>query len=132
LSAFLDTSGLYAALVRNEPAHDRVAQGLTKLWEDGRTLWATSYVVLETVALLQRRLGLSAVQDFAERLAPTISVVWVSEALHQRGLRRLFRENRRNLSLVDCVSFEFMESLGLREALALDQQFAEAGYRLIP
>ena len=37
-----------------------------------------------------------------------------------------------DLSLVDCVSFEFMRAQGLREALALDEDFASAGYRLLP
>lgn len=52
--------------------------------------------------------------------------------MHRKGLDRLFREDRRDLSLVDCVRFEFMRAQGLREALALDEDFATAGYRLLP
>jgi len=56
----------------------------------------------------------------------------MSKDLHGRGIQRLLGENRRDRSLADCVSFEFMESEGLREALALDQHFSEAGFRLPP
>jgi predicted nucleic acid-binding protein len=46
-------------------------------------------------------------------------------------MARLFRENRRRLSLVDCVSMEFIESQGLRHVFGLDAHFAEAGCRLL-
>lgn len=89
-------------------------------------------MLVETVALLQHRIGLPAVRDLAEHIAPLLSVEWVSADLHHRGVERLFREDRRGLSLVDCVSLEFMRGQGLRDALALDPDFAEAGYRLLP
>ncbi len=95
-------------------------------------MWTTSYVVLETVSLVQSRVGLVPLRDFAENLMPMLSVTWVTEDLHRRGFDRLIRENRRHLSLVDCVSFEFMRERGLREALALDADFAEAGFRILP
>jgi len=87
---------------------------------------------VETVALLQHRLGLAPVRDFVDHLMPVLSIEWVSEALHRKGIERLLREDRRRLSLVDCVSQEFMRSQGLRDVLALDPHFAEAGYRLLP
>jgi len=65
-------------------------------------------------------------------VVPGLSVTWVSGALHRRSTERLLREDRRRVSLVDCVSREFMRSEGRREALALDALFAEAGQRLLP
>jgi predicted nucleic acid-binding protein len=65
-------------------------------------------------------------------MVPALSVEWVSESLHRKGMERLLREDRRRLSLVDCVSLEFMDAQGLRDALALDPHFEEAGYRLLP
>lgn len=132
MSVFLDTSGLYALLVRTEERHAEVVRAFRNALEDGRPLWTTSYVVVETVALLQHRLGLAPVHDFVEHLMPVLSIEWVSEALHRKGIERLLREDRRRLSLVDCVSQEFMRSQGLGDVLALDPHFAEAGYRLLP
>lgn len=132
MSVFVDTSGLYALLVRTEERHAEVVGAFRKVLEEGRTLWTTSYVIVETIALLQHRLGLAPVRDFVEHLVPVLSIEWVSEALHRKGIERLLREDRRRLSLVDCVGLEFMRSQGLRDVLALDPQFAEAGYRLLP
>jgi predicted nucleic acid-binding protein len=131
MSVFADTSALYAAIVRTEERHQESLRLLRSLVEGGRSIRTTNYVVLETAALLQHRIGLDPVRDFAERILPLIAIHWVSEELHRKGIKRLVRENKRNLSLTDCVSFEFMEIEGLREAFALDRHFAEAGFRLL-
>jgi predicted nucleic acid-binding protein len=102
------------------------------LLEQGRDLYATSYVLVETVTLLQHRIGLSPVRDLEDHLMPILSIEWVSDQLHRRGMGRLVREDRRRLSLVDCVSFEFMGLRGLRDVLTLDGHFAEAGFRVLP
>jgi hypothetical protein len=60
------------------------------------------------------------------------AIVRVAETLHRKGVERLLREDRRRLSLVDCVSLEFIRARGLRDVLALDAHFAEAGCRLSP
>ena len=132
MSLFLDTSGLYALLVRTEERHAEVFRAFREALEEGRALWTTSYVIVETVALLQHRLGLAPVRDFVDHLVPVLSVEWVSEALHRKATERLLREDRRRLSLVDCVSLEFIRAQGFRDVLALDPHFAEAGCRLLP
>jgi uncharacterized protein len=132
VSAFLDTSGLYALFVSTEERHPEVVRAFRGLLERGATLWTTSYVLVETIALLQHRIGLAPVHDFVEHVVPTLSVEWVSETLHRQGIERLVRENRRRLSLVDCVSLEFIRSRGMRDVLSLDEQFREAGCRLLP
>ena len=131
MSVFADTSSLYAAMVRSEPRHRECLALFEELLERGRALHTTNYVVLETLALLQHRIGIDPVRDFNERILPLIIVNWVSSDLHGKGMRRLLREDKRTLSLTDCVSFEFMESEGLRDAFALDGHFADAGFRLL-
>jgi hypothetical protein len=92
------------------------------LLESGATLWTTFCVLVETIALLQHRIGLAPVHDFVEHVVPPLSVEWVSETLHPQGIERLVRKNRRRLTFVDRVSLEFM-----RDVLSLDEQFREAG-----
>ena len=132
MSAFADTSGLYALLVRADQNHVIVEQAFRRHLQSGRTLWTTSYVLVETAALLQSRIGLEVVRDLQNHIVPVLSIEWVSEDLHQKGINRLLREDRRHLSLVDCVSLEFIRSAGLRDVLGLDRHFAEAGVRLLP
>lgn len=132
MSVFADTSALYALLVRSEPSHSAASAAFTTLVHAHKTIWTTSFVVVETMALLQHRIGLQAARDFDEALLPTIKVVWVDEELYRRGTERLWREDRRQLSLVDCVSFEFMQATDLTSAFAIDPHFAEAGFDLVP
>lgn len=132
MTVFADTSGLYALLVATEERHDAVARAFARILERRRPLLTTNYVLLETAALLQRRVGLRAVRDLDERLVPVCVVQWVTEAMHRRAMDRLIRVDRRGVSLVDCVSFGVMEAEGIVEALALDDDFADAGFRLTP
>lgn len=132
MSAFVDTSAFYAYLVASQERHADVRREFRRLVEAGRSLHTTSYVVVETAALLQHRIGLDPVRDFVAHVLPLVSVEWVTERLHRDGMERLMRESRRRPSLVDCVGVEAMHARGLRDVLALDRHFAEAGFRLLP
>ena len=59
-----------------------------------------------------------------------MKTVFVDAALHQAGVQRCLAANRRNLSLTDCVSLEWMQPRQIVEAIAQDVHFAEAGIRL--
>jgi predicted nucleic acid-binding protein len=91
----------------------------------------TSFVLVETYALLGRRLGLEAVRAFRGDLAPLIEVVWVDEALHEAGLDLLLERRKRKLSLVDTVSFLTMRGRGIEEAFAFDPHFEQEGFVLV-
>ncbi len=131
MSVFVDTSGLYALLVGSEDGHASMVRAFRGVVEQQRALRTTSYVLIETVALLQHRVGLEAVRDLDDHVFPLLSVEWVSDELHRRGMRRLSRENRRRLSLVDCVSLEFMRQRAIDDVLGLDRHFEEAGFALL-
>jgi predicted nucleic acid-binding protein len=132
MSVFADTSAFYALLVSNDESHDAVRAAFTSVLGDGRPIWTTSFVIVETIALLQHRIGLAAARDFDEEVLPAVRVRWVDELLYRLGTERLWREDRRHLSLVDCVSFEFMRVQGLGAALAVDPHFADAGFDVLP
>lgn len=132
MSLFVDTSALYALLVATEAESAAIAVAFTGALDAGRVLTTTNYVLIESAALLQRRFGVEAVYDLEERVVPTLNVHWVRADTHRRGVDLLRRVDRRDLSLVDCVSFVVMQSEGIREALALDDGFAAQGFRLVP
>jgi predicted nucleic acid-binding protein len=52
----------------------------------------------------------------------------VSEELENGALQWLRRHDEREYSFVDATSFALMRSLGLREALAFDDDFTAAGF----
>jgi len=63
---------------------------------------------------------------------PMLRVHWVDEHLYRLGIDRLWRADRRQISLVDCVSFEFMVYQGIETAVAVDPDFADAGFSVMP
>ena len=87
---------------------------------------------METFALLQNRLGMAAVKTFQDDVLPVLTVEWVDETLHQAGIAALLTANRRQLSLVDCISFEMMRRLGIKTAFTHDRHFAEQGFECLP
>jgi predicted nucleic acid-binding protein len=132
VSVFADTSAFYALLVRSDEAHGPVRAAFTTVIDGGRPLWTTSFVIVETMALLQHRIGMDAARDFDDSVLPMVRVHWVDEHLYRLGVDRLWRADRRHVSLVDCVSFEFMVYQGIETALAVDPDFADAGFSVMP
>jgi predicted nucleic acid-binding protein len=88
-------------------------------------------VLVETYALVGRRLGLDAVRSFRADFAPLLDVVWVDDAGHEAGLALLLDRRRRRVSLVDAVSFITMRQRRVGEAFAFDPQFEEEGFSLV-
>ena len=132
MSVFVDTSALYALLVSTEEEHAEIVEAFRILAESDRRLITTNYVLLETSALLQHRFGLDASRDLDNRVVPLLEVRWVDRAIHQRSLQRLFRTDRRHLSLVDCCSFVVMDMEGISDALSLDGDLRREGYHILP
>ena len=132
MSLFVDTSAFYALLVASERDHCAVLDAFRAAAERGRRMVTTNYVLVETAALLQHRIGLPPVRDLEDRILPLITVHWVSSELHQRAVERLFRTDKRRVSLVDVVSFAVMDAEGLTDVLGLDPDFATEGFRLLP
>ena len=132
MSVFVDTSAFYAHLVRTDESHARVRAAFARVLADHRPLWTTSFVIVETMALLQHRIGLGAARDFDEEVLPAVRIRWVDEPLYRLGTERLWREDRRLVSLVDATSFEFMRTEGITTALAVDPHFKDAGFKVLP
>lgn len=132
MTLFADTSALYALADGADRNHAAALETLHIFRRDERDLAVTSYVVVETIALVQRRLGFEAARRLVEDLLPLARIGWVDEALHGEGVVGWLAAGRRDLSLVDCVSFVYMRRLGFREVFAFDPHFAEQGFRVLP
>ncbi len=127
-----DTSGLFALLVKNDHMHVRAKLNFQYFSEHRAQLLTSSFVLIETIALLQRRVGLAAIHDFQSKIIPLLEIIWVYNDLYTKAVQRLFILNRRGISLVDCISFEIMESRGITQAFTFDEHFLEIGFTLAP
>ncbi len=129
---FLDTSGVYAVLDRDDENHTRAAHTWRRLLEDNEPLLTSNYVVVESFALVQSRLGMPALRVLADDLMAVIAVEWVGEEEHRAAVQAVLSADRRNLSLVDCISFQIMRRLGVNSAFVFDRHFEEQGFRVLP
>ncbi len=127
---FVDTSALFGLLARNDQVHGQAKRNFAYFAEHEAQLVTSSYVLVETLALLQNRIGLRAVSDFQLKLLPLFDVIWVDAEWHNRAMQRLLSHGKRKMSLVDCLSFEIMESLDIKLAYSFDKHFAECGFIL--
>lgn len=132
MSVFVDTSAILAILNSAEEAHERAGRTYRRLLETEEHLVSTNYVVLETVALLQRRIGIAAVRKFQDDILPTLDVVWLTSEDHETAMELLLKIAQRRLSLVDCSSFVVMRRRGIRGAFGFDGHFSEHGFQEIP
>jgi predicted nucleic acid-binding protein len=126
---FLDTSAVVALFVSTDVSHQEARRIFGHLRSQATVLLTTSYVILETYALLGRRLGPTAVRAFREDFVPLLDVVWVDPDLHERGLDLLLARSIRDLSLVDTVSFLVAREQGIEEAFAFDGHFDSEGLK---
>ena len=131
MTAFVDTSALLALLAKDDEHHHSAVSGWAALADEEATLVTSNYVVLETIAVAQHRLGLHAVRALIRDVLPPIDVVFIDEPVQRAALSALLAAGRRRLSLVDCVSFEVMRNRQIRRAFAFDPHFAEHGFQMV-
>ena len=132
MSQFVDTSAILAIIDADQPRHRDVVGAFDSALDAGDPLFTSNYVLVETFALVQRRLGLAASRDLAASFVPLLNTLWVDETIHETALSALLSAGRRSLSLVDCTSFEIMRRHGLMQAIALDRDFHQQGFQVAP
>jgi len=131
MTVFVDTSAFLSVLDADDAFHSVADRIWTELIEQAEDLFCTSYVLVESFALVQNRLGIAAVRTLVEDVLPVIRVHWVRSEEHQEGVSALLTTGRRKLSLVDCVSFQSMRRFGVSDAFTFDQDFVEQGFRVL-
>jgi predicted nucleic acid-binding protein len=91
-----------------------------------------NYVLVETSALAQNRLGMPALRAIEEIIMPVLRVQWITQTHHRTAVEMVLAAHRRKLSLVDCASFLIMREQGISEAFTFDKHFTEQGFHTVP
>ena len=124
-----DSSAVYALADKTDINNKRAKEFLLEILQSQEELVFHNYIVVESVALLQRRLGLKATREFLAQTAK-FRIFWIDAQLH-RLAEDYFRTHAiRKLSFVDCVSFAAMRQQGIARAFAFDNDFEKAGFQL--
>lgn len=132
MTVFVDTSGLYAVLDRNESRHAEASQAFTGLLDRSASLVTHNYVLVEVMALVARRLGVMAVRVLTQELLAPVRIEWIDQRLHAAALSALLASEGRRPSFVDRVSFGLMRQRGVEDAFAIDRDFDAQGFRTLP
>ena len=123
---FLDTGFLFALVSRRDVHHARVVE-VFRTFKDLRLvdhLLTTNHVIAETITLTRKIGHEEAVrlgdQLYREKLA---RIHWATPDEERAAFGYFKKHHDQTYSAVDCLSFVIMETLGIREALAVDSDF---------
>lgn len=124
----MDTSAIYALADRDDTNHAAAVQRFEEALSLQEEWVLHNYIIVESAALLHRRLGWQAARRFVMD-ADGFQVVWVDDRVHRQAIRR-WTERHGRISLVDQVSFLVMREQGIRDFLGFDDDFVREGFRL--
>jgi predicted nucleic acid-binding protein len=88
-----------------------------------------NYILLESAALLQARLGPPSAIFFLKD-AQSFEVEWVDLDLHEGAVKELERIGKKGISLVDCTSFLVMRRRRIEKVFAFDPDFRDQGFTI--
>ncbi len=130
MTVFVDTSALYALTDEDDERHQPATATFRGLGSDRELLVTHSYVLVETLALVDARLGREAARRVADGMFPVIEVIWVDRQLHGSALGA-FLANSGRASFVDWVSFTLLRERRLWRVFAYDRDFTAQGFELV-
>lgn len=132
MTVFVDSAAFYALLDRDDKYH-RPAR---TQWEEAlsvqRRLVTSSWVFVESFALVQSRLGMDALRVLHDEILPAVEVIQVDSEVQAAAAQAVMAADRRRLSLVDCSSFQIMRQMEIRAVFTFDRHFVEQGFEVVP
>lgn len=131
--AFADTSFFKAVIDPKDEFHQDAKKIEQKINDEQIKLITSNYVLDEAFTLIRKRCGLKVVNEFRVYLSTISTVLKIIRVTvtDEAGAWDWFLQDWSDLSFTDCVSFALMHRLEIKEALAFDDHFKRAGYKLI-
>ena len=126
---FLDTSAIYALADRDDEHHHEAMRLYQNALKKKEGFVVHNYILVESAALLQRRLGQPIAVQFLHD-AESFTIIWIDEDLHQSACKRLEAPNSSQISFVDAISFQAMTRHSIVCCLTFDKHFAQEGFTI--
>lgn len=128
---FVDTSAFYALMDRSDNNYEEAATLWTYFLENDFYLQTSNYIIVETLALLQSRLGFEAANLWYQDVLSLTEVLWIDGSMHNLAYELWLGLRRRKLSFVDSVSFLAMRHYKLKKVFGFDKHFDEQGFEIV-
>ena len=127
----VDTSAIFAIISPLDRFHERAATTYSDLLDQGDSLYITSYILVETAALAQRRLGFEPLKTFVQSIQGNMDIYWIDRVAHEEAWRRMVQQGGSRISLVDWSTMVVAEQT--RSIIfAFDRDFAREGLSVVP
>ena len=130
-SVFVDTSAFYALMDRSDNHYEEAASLWKSFLDNDLHLQTSNYIIVETLALLQSRLGFNAANLWSRDVLSLAEVLWVDKAVHNLAYEIWLGLGRIPLSFVDCVSFVMMRHYKVDKVFGFDKHFIEQGFEIM-
>ncbi|MGF1678179.1 MAG: type II toxin-antitoxin system VapC family toxin [Candidatus Methylacidiphilales bacterium] len=124
---FLDTSGLFAWINRQDPHHN-LMMSLPRT--EGVSLIVSDYIIDEACTLFMARKIGHRRSDLLHlvRHSRIVNLEWVNQELFWEAWDWQQKYSDHSFSFTDCTSFALMKKLGLEEVATHDSHFKSAGF----
>ena len=130
-SVLVDTSAFYALISATDEFHGRARAAYERLLDRDQRLWSTSYVVVETIALVHRRLGFETLRALLEFVERYVEVFWIDSSIHDAALKELVASGGSGLNFVDWTTALAAAHLGA-PVFTFDEGFRRQGASVVP
>ena len=130
---FMDTAGFLALWDAADEHHGRAVRLQGELARNGRRFLTTDYIIDETVTLLLVRHSHSAAADFLRSVttSESLQLHWVTPDRFHAAADFFARHDDKEWSFTDCMSFELMHELNVRDFFTTDLHFRQAGFNAL-
>jgi uncharacterized protein len=133
-TVFIDTGYLIALDSTADQHHSSAARHWREVSRMRPRLITTNLVMTEVLTFFVSRGKHAKAVGIGNRLLTSraVEMIHVDEGLFGAGFEYLRNRPDKRFSMTDCVSFVVMERLGIRDALAFDAHFEQAGFIRLP
>ena len=126
----IDTSAFYALISTADEFHDRATTRYNDLIDQRANMFTTSYVLVECMALVHRRLGFAVLDNFVNSVRDVVTIIWMDPQNHWSAWDFMKDREGRGLSFVDCTTVVLANSLKAK-VFAFDGDFAREGLEVL-
>jgi len=130
---FIDTSGFYALLVKDDEKHLKIKGIILQAAKEKQRFITTDYILDETITLLHARGLTHLISIFFDAVfaSHACSIVWMDQERFLKARAFFLKHSDQSWSFTDCTSFIIMKELKLMSVLTKDRHFQEAGFSLL-
>lgn len=131
--AFIDSSGFFALLVKNDHYHNTAKTFLETVKAGRISLHTSDYVLDETYTLLKARKVQSQIKTLSNLVehSKVLKVHWIDSDLFAATEHYFLKHKDKDYSFTDCLSFIIMKNSSINLALTKDKHFIQAGFEVV-